>query len=255
VDIFGDTFVRPLGDLWFAACPSGLHWRRPPLRDRKSMTPAVSRCNTLPPSRDPVSNAATPAGRDSSAVRLVLLGAPGSGKGTQGALLADYFDIPRVSSGELLRAHVAADSELGRRVQTFLAHGDLVPDDLVVDVVRDAIASAGNPDGYLLDGFPRTLAQARRAFDLAAPTGATADAVIYLDVPDDVARTRLARRAQTDRDDDADPAAIERRLEIFHAETIPLLKFYEQRGILVTVDAEEPVDLVTTAILEALAER
>jgi len=186
-------------------------------------------------------------------MRVVLLGAPGSGKGTQGAALADHFDIPHVSSGELLRRQVAADSELGRRVRTFLARGELVPDDLVVDVVRDAIASASNAGGYLLDGFPRTLAQAQHAFDLAAPTGEIADAVIYLDVPDDVARTRLAGRAQTDRPDDVDPAAIEQRLKAFHAETVPLLKFYEQRGILVTVDAQKPVNLVTAAILEALA--
>ncbi len=187
-------------------------------------------------------------------MRLVLLGAPGSGKGTQGAVLAAHFDIPHVSSGELLRGHVATGSELGRRVRTFLAHGELVPDDLVVDVVRDAIASAGDAGGHVLDGFPRTLAQAKCAFDLAAPTVAIADAVIYLDVPDDVARERLTGRAQTDRVDDA-PAVIEQRLEVFHAETAPLLRFYEQSGLLVTVAAEKPVDVVTAAILDALTER
>src|SRR5689334_8384111 len=121
-------------------------------------------------------------------MRLVLLGAPGSGKGTQGALLAGHFDVPHVSSGELLRGHVAAGTARGRQVRAFLARGDLVPDDLVVEVVRDALVSAGNAHGYLLDGFPRTLAQAKRAFALAAPTGDTADAVIYLQIPDDVAR-------------------------------------------------------------------
>src|SRR5690348_17423027 len=108
-------------------------------------------------------------------MRLVLLGAPGSGKGTQGAALAAHFDIPHISSGELLRAHVAAGTDLGQQVRSFLGRGDLVPDDLVLDVVRDALVSAGDTRGYLLDGFPRTLAQAKRAFALAAPSGASAD--------------------------------------------------------------------------------
>ena len=185
-------------------------------------------------------------------MRLVLLGAPGSGKGTQGAVLADHFDVPHVSSGELLRAHAAAGSDLGQRVRNFLARGELVPDDLVVDVVRDALVSADNAHGYLLDGFPRTLSQAKRAFALATPTGVTADAVIYLEIPDDVARKRLAERAQADRADDADPASIDRRLEVFHAETGPLLDFYGQRGILTTVDAQAPVDAVTARIFDRL---
>ncbi len=188
-------------------------------------------------------------------VRLVLLGAPGSGKGTQGALLAAHFDVPHVSSGELLRAHVASASELGLRVRSYLARGELVPDDLVLDVVGDVIAATIGAGGYLLDGFPRTLAQAQRAFLRAEPAGVTADAVIYLDIADDVARERLAGRAQTDREDDADPAAIERRLAVFHAETGPLLEYYRQREILVTIDAVQPVDAVSAAILHALAAR
>jgi len=188
-------------------------------------------------------------------MRLVLLGAPGSGKGTQGAALAAHFGIPHVSSGELLRGHVAAGTELGRRARAFLARGDLVPDDLVVEVVRDALVSARNAHGYLLDGFPRTLAQAKRAFALAAPTGETADAVIFLDIPDDVARRRLSARAQSDRTDDADPAALDQRLKVFHAETVPLLEFYKQRGILVTVDADVPVSALTELILDQLTPR
>ncbi len=188
-------------------------------------------------------------------MRLVLLGAPGSGKGTQGAVLADHFGIPHVSSGELLRAHVAAGTGLGQRVRAFLARGDLVPDDLVVDVVRDALISTGYTRGYLLDGFPRTFAQAKRAFALAEPSGATADAVIYLEIPDDVARKRLTGRAQADRADDTDPAAIDQRLKVFHAETVPLLDFYEERGILVTVNAEAPVGAVTALILDQLTPR
>ena len=185
-------------------------------------------------------------------MHIVLLGAPGSGKGTQGDLLAEHFGVPHVSSGELLRRHVASGSDLGRQVGSFLARGELVPDDLVLTVVGDALSGAFEAGGYVLDGIPRTLAQAERAYALAKPAGLVADAVIYLDVPDDVARERLAGRAGTGRADDADPAVIERRLQVFHADTRPLLDFYRQRGILKTVDAVQPVEAVSRAILEAL---
>jgi adenylate kinase len=185
-------------------------------------------------------------------VQLVLLGAPGSGKGTQGVVLAEHFGVPHVSSGELLRAHTASGSELGRRVAGCIARGELVPDELVLAVVGDALTGAVQAGGYVLDGIPRTLAQAERAYELAKPAGLVADAVIYLEVPDEVARERLAGRAETDRADDADPAVIERRLQIFHAETRPLLNFYRERGILIQIDAVQSVRAVSKAIFDAL---
>jgi adenylate kinase len=185
-------------------------------------------------------------------VQIVLLGAPGSGKGTQGDALAKHFGVPHVSSGELLRAHVASGSDLGRKVASYLSRGDLVPDDLVLTVVGDALSGAFDAGGYVLDGIPRTLAQAERAYALAKPVGLAADAVVYLDVADDVARERLAARAETGRDDDADPAVVERRLQVFHTDTDPLIDFYRERGILRTIDAVQPVDAVTKAILDAL---
>jgi adenylate kinase len=185
------------------------------------------------------------------AVRLVLLGAPGSGKGTQGALLAEHFGVPHVSSGELLRAHVAAGTDVGRQVADHIARGELVPDELVLAIVGDAVLAAIEKDGYILDGFPRTLAQAERAYALAAPVGLAAHAVVYLVVPDDVARERVAGRTEG-RTDDADPVAFERRIGAFHAETEPLLEYYRERGILVAVDAARPTAAVTGAVLEAL---
>jgi len=157
-----------------------------------------------------------------------------------------------VSSGELLREHVASGTDLGRQVAYFLSRGELVPDDLVLAAVADALNGAFEAGGYVLDGIPRTLAQAERAYALAKPAGLLADAVIYLDVPDDVARERLAGRAETGRVDDADPAVIERRLQVFHADTRPLLDFYRERGLLRTIDAVQSVEAVSAAILEVL---
>jgi adenylate kinase len=185
-------------------------------------------------------------------MRIVLLGAPGSGKGTQGSALSEHFGVRHVSTGDLLRANIAEGTELGRAAEPYVERGELVPDELMVQVAGSAVTEAAGEGGYVLDGFPRTLAQAERAYDLAGPAGVTADAVVYLAVPDDVVRERLAARAAEGRVDDADADVIERRLHVFHDETGPLLDFYRDRGILVTVDAAGSPDDVTTAMLEAL---
>jgi adenylate kinase len=182
-------------------------------------------------------------------MRLVLLGAPGSGKGTQAAALANHFGVPHISSGELLRRQVAAGTELGREVARLLERGELAPDRLVLAVVDEELAHADR--SYILEGFPRTVSQAREA---EARHGARfADAVVFLDVPDDVARQRLTARTSDGRADDRDPEVIERRLRGFHADTEPLVNYYRDRGILVTVDATPPPAAVTVAILAALA--
>ena len=180
-------------------------------------------------------------------MRLVLLGAPGSGKGTQGALLAQRLGVPLISTGELLRAHAAAGTDLGRKVSTYLDRGDLVPDDLLLTALDDALRATMTAGGYVLDGFPRTLAQARHAEEVAAP-----DAVIHLAVPDPVARQRLAGRAGPDRTDDTDPEVVERRLRRFHSQIEPILDFYRQRGTLRTIDAGQPPEAVSAGIMEAL---
>jgi adenylate kinase len=184
-------------------------------------------------------------------VRIVLLGAPGSGKGTQGQILAARLGVRHVASGELLRAAVAAHSELGNEVAASLDRGDLVPDDIVIGIVSAAVASAAAEGGYILDGFPRTRSQAERAYALAVELGIEPDAAVYLSLDDAVARQRLAARAEG-RLDDADANVIEHRLEVFHANMEPILDFYAGLGILVTVDASQPVDAVTEAILASL---
>jgi adenylate kinase len=183
-------------------------------------------------------------------MKLVLLGAPGAGKGTQAAVLAEKLGVPHVSSGELLRRHVAAGTDLGLEVAGYLERGELVPDDLVMTIVSEAVADAQS--GYILDGFPRTSSQAREAEKRFAD--ALADAVVLLDLPDRVARQRIAERAAEGRPDDRDAEAIEQRLRLFHAETDPVIDYYRDRGNLITVDAVQPPADVTAAILGAIGE-
>lgn len=185
-------------------------------------------------------------------MRIVLLGAPGSGKGTQGEILAERLGVRHVASGELLRAHVAAGTELGLTVAESLERGDLVPDDTVIDMVCEAVAAAAAEGGYILDGFPRTRTQAERAYAIAKALGIEPDAAVYLALDDAVARGRLAGRAGGGRIDDADASVIRHRLEVFHANMQPILEFYASLGILVTVDAAQTVVAVTDAILAAL---
>ncbi|MDQ1380309.1 MAG: adenylate kinase [Actinomycetota bacterium] len=186
-------------------------------------------------------------------VRVILLGAPGSGKGTQGERLAHRLGVPHIASGELLRAQVRAGSEIGRDIAARLARGDLVPDDLVIEIVGAAVRAATEAGGYILDGFPRTRAQAERAHELAVELGVEAQAAVYLALDDDVARARLAGRAAGGRVDDADAEVIEHRLQVFHDNMRPILDFYDELGILVTIDAAQPPDVVTEEILAALA--
>ena len=183
-------------------------------------------------------------------MRVVLIGAPGSGKGTQGVVLAERLGVPYLSTGDLLRDDVARGTELGRRVAGHLDRGELVPDGLMVEVVRDRLTALEGRGGHVLDGFPRTVAQAEAA-DRIVP-GGLADVVVFLALPDDVARKRLEHR-DSGRSDDADDETIEHRLEVFHAETEPLVAFYRDHGILRAIDADRPPDQILADVETALA--
>ncbi len=182
-------------------------------------------------------------------MRVVLIGAPGSGKGTQGVVLAEWLSVPYLSTGDLLRDQAADGTPLGRRVAPYLDQGELVPDDLIFDVVRDRLKALEARGGYVLDGFPRTVSQAEEA-DESMP-GGLADVVVYLSLPDDVARERLRHREEG-RTDDADEETIEHRLRVFHSETEPVVDYYRSRGILRSVDGDRPPEEVTAAVLAAI---
>jgi adenylate kinase len=186
-------------------------------------------------------------------VRLLLLAPPGAGKGTQGERLAARHGVRHIAAGDLLRAEAQAGGLLGREIAAHQARGDLVPDQVVVDVLTPAVVEAAGRGGYILDGFPRTLAQAIAAAELAARLGVTLHAAVYLYAPDTVLTQRLLDRASQGgrADDRAD--VIRHRLEVFAGTTGPLVRYYKERGILVAIDADQPPDSVTADIQAGLS--
>jgi adenylate kinase len=180
-----------------------------------------------------------------------MIGAPGSGKGTQGQRLAERFGVTHIASGDLLRAQVRAQTELGRLAAGYLDSGRLVPDELVFDLVLPAVLAAAQAGGYVLDGFPRSVGQAVKAEVLAADS-AGPERVIFLAVPEQVLVQRLlARAAGAGRSDDT-PAVITDRLRVFESETKPLVDHYRARGLLREVAADLPEDEVAEAIVAVL---
>ena len=186
-------------------------------------------------------------------MRLLLLAPPGAGKGTQGERLAAWSGARHIAAGDLLRAQAQVDDPLGREIAACQARGDLVSDQIVIDVLTPAVVEAAAHGGYILDGFPRTLPQAHAAADLAARLGVTLDAAVYLHAPEAVLTQRLLDRAhQSGRSDDkAD--VIRHRLQVYAETTGPLVPYYDERGILVAVDADQPPDSVTADIQARLA--
>ncbi len=186
-------------------------------------------------------------------MRVLMIAPPGAGKGTQGALIATHFGMPHIATGDLLRDHVVRQTELGRAVQHHLDRGDLVPDQIVLDMVRQAVVAAkAASGGYVLDGIPRNIEQARALYRIGRELEMTADVALHLQADDaELTRRLLARAALEHRTDDT-PEVIQRRLDLYHDVTHPILDWYGQRGILVSVDAMRPVEQVGREILTAL---
>ena len=186
-------------------------------------------------------------------MRILLVAYPGAGKGTQAAKLSAHYGIAHLSSGALLRAEVAQGTKIGRIAADYLRRGDLVPDDLVIEMLSVPVLEAAEKGGYVLDGFPRTLRQAEEAYRVAQQVeGIELQAVVHLRVSHDELRNRLLARAEREGRIDDTELAIAHRFEVFDTQTEPLLDFYARRGLLVEIDGEQAVQEVFADITNAL---
>ena len=189
-------------------------------------------------------------------MRIVLLGQPGAGKGSQAGRIVDRFGGVHIATGDILRSNADRGTELGRTASRYMDRGELVPDEVIIDMVLERLGEEDCAGGFVLDGFPRTVPQAEALGKRLDEFGRPLDVVVSLEAGEDELRRRLAARAEEqDRAEDDDEGAIRRRLELFDRETEPLLDFYDGQGLLVGVDAEGDVDQVTGRIATALGGR
>ncbi len=214
-------------------------------------------------------------------MKIIMLGAPGAGKGTQAKKIAEKYSIPHISTGDIFRANIKNETELGKKAQTFMAKGLLVPDELVVDLVVDRVKQDDCKNGYVLDGFPRTIPQAEALDSALAAAGDAMDYAINVEVPDENIVNRMSgRRACVDcgatyhivyaptekegicdkcggslilREDDK-PETVQKRLGVYHEQTQPLIDYYTEKGILKEVDGTVDIDDVFAAIVKILGE-
>jgi adenylate kinase len=187
------------------------------------------------------------------ALDIVILGPPGAGKGTQGKLISAEAGIPHINTGDMFRAECVAGSDLGLRVTAILDAGDLVPDDVTIEVVRARLAQDDTVNGFILDGFPRTLAQAE-ALDrvLAEIDRGELSAVLDFELPDEIAVQRLLGRAAVEGRSDDIPDKVRHRLDVYHEKTEPLVEYYRSRGLLVAVHADRTVEEVYSEVQQVL---
>lgn len=212
-------------------------------------------------------------------MKIIMLGAPGAGKGTQAKQIADKYQIPHISTGDIFRANIKEGTELGTKAKTYMDQGLLVPDELVVELVADRIAKDDCKNGFVLDGFPRTIPQAKALDEALAKMGEKMDYAVDVDVPDENIINRMGgRRACVNcgatyhivniptkvegicdkcgkevilRDDDK-PETVQKRLQVYHEQTQPLIDYYKNQGILKSVDGTRPMDTVFADIIQIL---
>ena len=185
-------------------------------------------------------------------MRVLLIGPPGAGKGTQASRIAEHFDLARIATGDLLREEVAKGTELGKVAKEYMDQGDLVPDELVIQLTRNRMLEASEEGGYVLDGYPRTLAQAEAAYRWAMAKGIPFDLTLYFEIEEEELLARLAGRAREEhRSDDAEET-VRHRLEVFAHQTHPLVDYYQRRGILVRINAVGPIDAISEEIFATL---
>lgn len=186
-------------------------------------------------------------------MRLVLLGAPGSGKGTQAARLKGYLHVPHISTGDLLRAEVAAGTPLGLQAKEVMARGDLVSDDILLGMLKARFSREDTRDGFILDGYPRNLAQADALNRLLQSLGQRFDAAVQLKVDNEQIIERLAGRAKAEGRADDSPESVRHRLHVYDQQTAPVVEFYRQRGELTEVDGMGALEDVFARIVAAIA--
>ncbi len=181
--------------------------------------------------------------------RLIFLGPPGAGKGTQAQILAQHLNIPHISTGDILRQAMKEQTPLGIKAQGYVNSGELVPDQLVQDLVEERLGQADAQSGWILDGFPRKVTQAAFLEELLAKTGQGGERVVNLDAPDEVVVTRLLSRGRKDDTEEV----IRRRLEIYRNDTAPLIDYYSDRQKLVTINGDQSQEEVTHELKHTLA--
>jgi adenylate kinase len=186
-------------------------------------------------------------------MRVIMLSPPGAGKGTQCRRLTEATSVAHISSGDLLRAEIARGSAIGRTAAAYTERGDLVPDDVLFDILVPVVLDADRATGgYLLDGFPRTMAQALRAAEIGLRHRIGSDAVVYLTAPEPVLVRRLLARAEREGRADDTPEVIRHRIAVFETQTRPLVDYYRGRGLLLEVDADRPEDDVAAELRSRL---
>ena len=186
-------------------------------------------------------------------MRLVLLGPPGSGKGTQAARLKEYLQVPHISTGDLLRAEVAAGSPLGVQAKEIMARGDFVSDEILLGMLEDRFARPDTANGLILDGYPRNLAQADALGALLDRIRQPMDFAVQLEVPTDLLVERIAGRAKAEGRDDDSPEVVRNRLDKYTSQTAPVIDYYRQHGQLTVVDGVGSLDDVFSRLIEALS--
>jgi adenylate kinase len=187
------------------------------------------------------------------AADLVMLGPPGAGKGTQAQMLAKHYGIPHIASGDMFRAQAESGTPLGMRVKAFLDSGELVPDGLVIDMIRHRLEQSDATHGFVLDGFPRTVPQAIALDELLSELGRPLDAILYLQVDRQSLIDRLLHRAAIEQRADDRPDVIQHRIDVYLHETAPLIDFYRQKGKLRLIDGTQTPEAVARALREIVA--
>jgi adenylate kinase len=185
-------------------------------------------------------------------MRLIILGPPGAGKGTQASRIAEHLGIPAISTGDIFRANIKNETPLGLQVKEILASGGYVSDDVTNAIVEDRLAQDDCARGFLLDGYPRTLAQVEALDGMLAAHGTTLDHVLELTVDDDAVVARLLKRAESEGRADDTEEVIRERMAIYHKETAPIIAIYRQQGVLVKIDGMGTVDEVTERVTKAV---